>query len=279
MDIHNLVFTNGPIRIRELTLGDSGVIREIAGDYSRNATFRLYKAYCTGNIQDTYGLTNEVRATLERLDRSVNLRGRPVGQVENALRDPEVRQRLMDAIRRCNERGLFSPYGPLHAPFSASVLAYINKAIRTRQNGEREFFRLGIEYSGRLTGCIIFDLIERTIQDCRTIGDIGVFMKNTQERNCLGKVLCMVLRFIDQDLGYKDRSANLYISAKTHPYNQETPRLLRKIGFIEQGTINDPEYNSPRTLFAAEYREIVERFLGERRQPPNSDARESFLDG
>ncbi|MDR1175684.1 MAG: hypothetical protein LBK83_09490 [Treponema sp.] len=258
MDIHNLVFGNGPIRIRELNQRDCGPIKKIAGDYSENATFRLYKAYCTGYIQDTGGLKDEVLATLERLDRSLKLRGRPIEQIENALRDSEVKQRLIDAIHRCDERGLFSPYGPIYAPFNVSVPAYINKAIYTRQKAEREFFRLGIEYSGQLTGCIAFDIIEKIIQGCRTIGDIGVFMKNTNARNCLGNVLCMVLRFIDRDLGYKDKNANLYIGATTHLCNQETPRLLGRLGFNEKNNIIDPDYG-PRRLFTAEYCGIVKK--------------------
>jgi hypothetical protein len=262
MDIHNFVFKNDPIGIRELKRGDCGAIKKIARDYSEYATFLLYKAYCTGCIEDitTYELKDEVLDTLKRLDRTVKLRGKPMEQIENALRDPKVKPQLIDAIRRCNERGLFSPYGPIYAPFSTSVPSYINKAIYTRQQEKRKFFRLGIEYRGRLSGCIIFDIDEQTIQGYRTIGDIGVFMENTKVRNYLRYVLYTVLRFIDQDLGYKDKSANLYISATTHPCNQETPDMLEKRGFIEKGTINDPEYDSPRTLFVIEYGKISERF-------------------
>jgi hypothetical protein len=175
---------------------------------------------------------------------------------------PEDKSHFKEAIRDYPDEGVFAPYGMIKTPFKENVNAYIERAINERHEQERKTFRLGIEYAGGLIGCFVFDAIETNIQGYRTIGDIGMFWGDSADaKEYWMKAIYPVKYFINRILNYRKRSEGLFISVRTHPYNQQIlPLLTPNYGFEEIERIYSYAAAGPRRMFIAPYSEFHRKF-------------------
>jgi hypothetical protein len=238
--------------VRELQPEDRDRLAGIVRNYSENATLLLYRAYCGGKEQLIRDIGDE------RLNKTLDAFGKIGRQYSGDM------QSAQQDIRGLSDEQLFSPYGPIQAPFAESVEKYINRAIDERNKPDRDTFRLGIEVNGRLIGGFVFDFIEKTIEGYRTIGDIGVYTeKAITARLGWRYAVYPVMYFINSVVkeGYEDKGENLYISSTTHRCNFETQRMLgNEKGFIELGGNIPSAYGHRRTL-VCKYTDFVNNFL------------------
>jgi GNAT superfamily N-acetyltransferase len=258
--LNSLIIEGGNLCLRELRQDDYERLVEIVRDYSINSTVLLYGLYRKNRDWVTSTMReNDLDKVLDIFDTKVN--GDDITVDCRSLKED---------LNNCSDELLFSPYGPIQAPFRISVKNYIGKALQERQEPERKVFRMGIDYQGTLIGVFTFDVIECVIQDCRTIGDIGVFI-DPAYRNHWSGTLYYVAYLMHHVLGFQDKSQNLYISATTHPLNSET-RGLSIAGQEEKRCLLDPSYGwrektpisssyGKRRIFVAEYIKYIQEGL------------------
>jgi hypothetical protein len=260
MERSNLVFESAvtdaggkeyTTRLRELKPDDCKRIIQIVRNYSENATLLLYTAYRENREQ-------AVRNIRENdLDRVLNVFGVLDKHYQG---DITILKRF---ITNFPEADLFSPYGPIQAPFADGVKQYIEKAIQERNKPDRDTIRLGIEIDGNLIGGFVFDFTKKKVEDYITIGDFGVYTENTKTaRPGWRYAVYPAIYFIDSVVkGYEDKGENLYISATTHPCNLETSKMFSKErGFREVGGRISTGYGS-RRKFVCKYSDFIGNFL------------------
>lgn len=247
-------FADGKVyttRMRELQSEDSDRITQIVRNYSENATLLLYTKYRERREQTIQDIResglDKVLTVFEFLDKHYQ-------------EDINILQRLMTTFP---DEELFSPYGPIQAPFAEGVKHYIDTAIQERNNPNRDTFRMGIEIEGSLIGGFVFDLIRKKLGDYICIGDLGAFTEHTAAARpawlyALYPAIFLMDNFVK---GYKDKGENLYISATTHLCNSETQKtFVKERGFIELGH-NIPTVYGPRRTFVCKYSDFIEKFL------------------
>jgi hypothetical protein len=252
--------------VRELQLEDSKRLVEIVRNYSRNATLFLYEDYCKDKEQlkrDIRDVQNKgLNNTLDAFDK--------IGQQYSG--DMQSAQGYIGGL---SDEQLFSPYGPIQAPFAESVEKYINKAIDERNKQNRDTFRMGIEIGGRLVGGFVFDFIKKMKKGYRTIGDIGVYTENTKIARIGWRcAVYPVIYFINTVVkGHVDESKNLYISATAHPCNSEALNPLRKVlDFIGPDEMI-PTKHGLRKLFVCKYVVFAEHLLAGNFLPSTTNCR------
>jgi hypothetical protein len=239
--------------VRELQPEDCDRLVEIVRCHSRRATRALYIAYCEGKEQFMRNVGDR------KLNNILDIFGN-VGQ--RYSKSEKVVERY---IRSFSDEQLFSPYGPIQAPFEEDVKEYIKSAIDERNQPDRDTFRLGIEINSRLTGVFVFDFKEKTIKDdgknYRTIGDIGICTEDSETvRLGWRYAIYPVMYFINSVVkGRVDKSEDLYISITTHPCRFETQKLLGSCFTGMEGNI--PSAYGPRKTFVCEYAKFIGNFL------------------
>jgi hypothetical protein len=245
---------NGKIytaRMRELQQDDCDRLTGIVRNYSENATLRLYAAY----HEKRERIVQAIRES--GLDRILN-----VFESFNKQYQGDINT-LKQYITSLPDEELFSPYGPIQAPFSDGIKNYIDGAIGERIRPDRDTFRMGIEIAGTLIGGFVFDFIKTEVDTYKTIGDIGIYTEHTQTaRPGWRYALYPAIYFIDSVVkGYEDKGENLYISATTHPCNIETQRTFStESGFIELDKNISTAYG-PRKMFVCRYSDFLKNFL------------------
>jgi hypothetical protein len=246
--------------MRELTeVGDCETIAKIIRDYYETATWLLYEVYLKNPEQEK---ENIKKYELEYILDTFKL-------LDESEKPPKEKSQFKEAIRQCSDAELFSPYGTIKAPFKEGAYAYVEQSIDERNEVERKIFRMGIEHNGKLIGCFAFGLIEQMIQGYRTIGNLGIFWEDTPMAEEYWKEAIYPAKyFIDQVLGYENKSDDLYISVRVHLCNHLIlPLVTPKQGFKDITNFFSYRAAGKRKIFIAPYSDFIYKFFPVKGQP------------
>jgi hypothetical protein len=237
--LNNLEIEAGPVTLRELTFKDRDDLLRIVRDYSEAATVSLYRKYADAREVYLQKMRNSgldyLISLFRQMDTAYSNDIRRLQAVKDFSGLKKIEAEMRDGLRTCcPDCGLFSPYGPIKAPFDQSVARYLENAIAQNDKKPRNTFIMGIEIKTadkrRLIGCLVFDTIKQEIQGRMTIGDIGVFAETNARTTYWQFAAAGMLRFADKNLGLQDKNS-LFISATTHPCNTGTGFLNEKRGW------------------------------------------------
>jgi hypothetical protein len=114
----------------------------------------------------------------------------------------------------------------------------------------------------------VFDVIERNIQGKKTIGDIGIFWEDSPEAEHWKEAIYPVKYFIDQVMGYENKSDGLYISVRVHPCSyQVLPLFTPARGFQELTPFYSHRAAGERKMLAAPYSDFLNKFFPVKGKP------------
>jgi hypothetical protein len=244
MDLNNVSIKDGTITLRELKGTDAQNIATIVRKYSRKSTESLY---------------NECLKKPENIEvmRTIGL-DKLAGIFETHMKRT-TSQDVSNWVNNLVDECLFSPYGPLYAPFQAAAEDYITCAIKWRADEPRENFRLGVETKikgqRKLIGCLVFN----TKMDANgALGDVGLFFDPSYPEFVTDS-LVLAVTFLNWLLDNK--YPDVLISATTHRFNQESLRMLARFGFDEQNPQIITDYGE-RQVFVGGFDAILQRISG-----------------
>ena len=224
--LQNIEIKSSVLTLRELKYTDHHTLWGIIRDYSELATIDLYQEYMDNK--------NETIKNMEMT--GLNYLFDLFKEMENSsiYNTSIIRKR----ISMCPDFGLFSPYGPLDLHtndedrnFSDKIKKYIKDA-QAHNKPNRSTFKLAILDEDGLIGCIVFDVMKNEIifneNPITIIGDLGIFIEAGIRRNNALPSVELIMYFIDKYAKLTDKD-NLFISMTTHPCNQDTNSLFKKI--------------------------------------------------
>jgi len=259
---------NGGLRLCELEHADFDRVLEIARACAVRATRNMYDAchrdrLFRPSMREMAG-EKTIKNILEAFDRFDSV----LSAKKHRTGSSGYKSLLLEAetiLKAYPEDHLFSPYGPIQAPFKESVEKFIALAVKTGKATKRKVFRRGIALGDKLIGCFTFDVKEYQIEGYpgKTTGDFGLLI-DPDHRTMGGKaeiwrgVFSRAVPDIEKHYPYKE--SGLRLSATVHRLNLEMGHIwCAKNGFKDEGLFRHKTYGE-RRFFTIGFKDFVQRF-------------------